>query len=292
MRKIVRILGYLILLSILSGCGLTKNQIVQIHAFGAATKSVGDLGENEFINIRNGVIEMRHERALIDDTKTANELIDFDKTVTVENTAVRVSASKALRLYGELLVKLVTEDRSENLQKVANSLIDNTAAALKEDISDEKKDAINKIIVGLGSFWVESKKADAVKGIILEYQQPVKDLAKLLNDDFSLNEDGFLLSYDDEAGHLRNQAIKIVDSGNEYGRSEREQGVRALSMADKAKSRAKGIDEHANTVIDNLIKAHEELVDIMQNKKHRTQDIKAYVKQIQNLVNLSQVLAN
>jgi len=99
---------------------------------------------------------MNKELVSIDNTKIARDL-KFDHPTSPEATATRIAATKALKSYGELLAKLATEDRTGNLQKVAGSLINNTTAALKKDLSDEQKGVINKIIVGLGSFWVEKR---------------------------------------------------------------------------------------------------------------------------------------
>lgn len=293
MKRMIRLLGCILLVAAISGCGLTNKQIVQTQSFGTATTNMGKLGEDEFINIRNGIIEMNRELVSIDNTKKANSL-EFDRPASAEATATRVAASKALKLYGDLLVKLVTEDRTENLQKVANSLINNTSAALKTELSDEKKDAINKIIVSLGSFWIEQKKADAVKEIIPEYQQPVDKLAELLSDDLSLDDGshGFLKAYDITAKRLKNASMRLVNAGGKYSVLERGRAVRDLVMAEKAISRATEIGKKARKTIASLKKANAELVKVIRNKKYSTDDIKAYAKQMQELVNLYQVLAN
>ena len=293
MKRIIQVLSCLFLMVTISGCGLTNKQILQTQSFGTATINIGKLSEDEFINIRNGIIEMNQELLSIDNTKKANSL-NFDRPPSAEATATRVAASKALKLYGNLLVKLVTEDRTENLQKVANSLIDNTSAALKKELSDEKKNAINKIIVGLGSFWIEKKKADAAKEIIPEYQQLVDKLAELLNNDLSLDDGslGFLKAYDITAKRLKNASMRLVNAGDQYTVLERDRAVQALVMAEKAISRATEIGKKAKKTIASLKKANAELVKVIRNKKYSTADIKAYAKQMQELVNLYQVLAN
>lgn len=293
MKKIIRGLSYIILIAAITGCGLTNKQIVKTQSFGTATSNIGQFGEEEFINIRNGIIEMNKELVSIDNTKMANSL-KFDKPASAEATVTRVSASKALNLYGELLVKLVTEDRSENLQEVANSLIDNTSVALKKEISDEKKDAINKLIVGLGSFLIEKKKADAAKEIIPAYQQPVNELAELLSEDFSLDDGalGFLKAYDTTAKRLKNASMRLVNAGDKYTVLERDRAVEALVMAEKAITRATEINNKANKTITGLKKANAELVKVINDENYSTDDIKAYAKQMQELVNMYQVITN
>jgi hypothetical protein len=289
MKNLFRILSFTLVVALISGCGLTNLQIVKTQSFGAATANIGALGEEEFVKIRNGIIEMNKELVSIDNTKQSDSLV-FDKPTYVEPTSARVAACKALKLYGELLVKLVTEDRSENLQKAANALIDNTAVALKKDLSDNQKGAINKIIVGLGTFWVNKKKADAAKEIIPAYKQPVDDLADLLREDFSLDGSGYLEAYDATAKRLKNASMALVNAGDKYTVLERDRAVHAFVMADQAITRSTELDKKAKETIDSLKKANAELVKVIGKQKYETDDIKDYAKKIQELVNIYQVL--
>ncbi|WFC12675.1 hypothetical protein [Aeromonas salmonicida] len=282
----------LLLITLLSGCGLAGNQIVETKSFGMATENIGKLGEEEFVNIRNGIIEMNKELVSIDNKKMADSLV-FDKPTYADPTSKRVAASKALKLYGELLTKLVSEDRSENLQKAASSLIDNTSAALGQELPDETTGAINKIIVGFGSFWVEKKKADAAKEIILAYQKPVADLADLLSKDFSVENNalGYLKAYETTAKRLKNASMVLINAGGKYTVLERERAVHAFVMSEMAITRSNELSNKAKKSIDGLKKANIELVKMMNNQQYNANDIKSYAKQIQDLVNVYQVLS-
>lgn len=292
MKLGARVISCLSLIVLLSGCGLTSDQIVKTQSFGAATANIGELGEEEFVNIRNGIIEMNKALVSIDNTKMADSLV-LDKPTYAEPTSKRVAASKALKLYGELLTKLGSEDRSENLQKAANSLIDNTSAALDKELSDETKGAINKIIVGFGAFWVEKKKADAAKEIISAYQQPVADLADLLNEDFSLEDHslGYLKAYETTARRLKNASMRLVNAGDKYTVLERERAVHAFVLSEMAITRSNELSKKAKKSIDGLKKANTELVKVMHHQQYSTDDIKNYAKQIQELVNMYQILS-
>lgn len=288
-----RFMMYCFILVSICSCGLTGKQIVKTQSFGSATANVGKIGEEEFVNIRNDIIEMNKLLVSIDNTKKANSL-DFDKPTFLEPTSKRVAASKALKLYGELLVELVTEDRSENLQKAANALIDNTTSALGKDLSDDKKGAINKIIVGLGSFWIESKKADAVKEIIPLFEKPVNDLADLLIVDFSLDEGslGFLKAYETTASRLKNAAMRLINAGDKYTMSERDRAVEALVLSEMAIKKSSELSKKAKSAIGGLKKANTELVKIIGDKVYTTDEIKEYAKQVQELLNMFTILVN
>lgn len=295
-RYLALIAGCLLVAASLSGCGLTSEQIVKIQSFGTATENIGKLGEKEFINIRREIIEMNKMRVTIDNTKNASDF-NFDKSTSAEGVARRVAAAKALKSYGNLLVKLSTEDRTANLKKTANSLINNTTEALNKDLSDDTKEAINKIIVGLGSFWVKEKKADAAKEIITTYEQPVNNLADLLAEDFSLDaprslNEGYLNGYYATAILLKNESIDLLKEGDKYSILERERAMEALVLAENARSRSKEISKRAVEALGSLKKANSELVVVMKEDNYSRDDIKTYAKQIQELVNMFRVLSN
>jgi hypothetical protein len=280
------------MMTLLTGCGLTHGQIVKTHTFGTATENIGKFGEEEFVHIRNGIIEMNKHLVAIDNTKTADSLV-LDKPTYVEPTMKRVAASKALRRYGELLTQLVSEDRSENLQKAANALSDNTSVALEKDLPDEKKGAINKMIAGLGSFWVEKKKADAAKEIISAYQEPVAELADLLGRDFSLEDNalGYLKAYVVTAERLRNASMRLVNAGDRYTVLERDRAVEAFVLSEMAITRSRELSKQATQAIDGLKKANTELFKAIHHHKYDTHDVKDYAKQIQALANMYEVLS-
>lgn len=280
--------------TLLAGCsGLTGNQVVRIQSFGGATANVGKIGEDEFVNIRNGIIEMNRARLALDKNLRASE-VDTDKAVSLESTTARVAAAKALKLYGELLVKLATDDRSTGLQSAANDLVNNTSTALGKDLSDDQKNALNKLIAGIGNYWVERKKAEAAQAIIPAYQKPVNELADLLINDFARGEgaDGYISAYRGAARRLTNAASRVLKPDNNASVLERERAVQALVMAEQAITRADALSSSATSAFQALKKANDELVKAIQNKKYSTDDIKNYAKQIQDLVNVYQVLGH
>lgn len=281
----------LLLLSLLTGCGLKTKQTMQMQTFGVATKNVGELSAQEFVTIRQGIIEMNKQLVIIDNSKTARDL-KFDRPTTVTATVNRVAAAKALKSYGELLTQLATKGKTDNLQQVADSLAKNTSAALKADLSDEKEAALSKIIVGFGSFWVDRKKAKAAKEIIPLYEEPIDKLANLLTQDFSLGYDalGFLQAYETVAKRLKNASIRVVNAGDDYSLLERERAVHALVTAEQAMSHAKEVSKQATKAIANLKKSNRELVQSIRTGKTSSKDIKNYAKQIEEMVSMFQVL--
>ncbi|MFA0813030.1 hypothetical protein [Microbulbifer epialgicus] len=283
-------LSALILLA--TGCGLTSNQIVKTQSFGAATTKIGKLGESEFENIRIRIIEMNTEFVAIDKTRISSDL-NINKPISPEATAVRVAATKALKSYGELLIELTSDYKKENLQRTANSLMNNVNVALGFNFTQKDKESIKKVIVGFGSFWVRKKKADAVKQIVTAYENSVNQLADLLIEDFSLEGTaGYIKMYDSTARRLRDISIYIINRGEEYSAFERYRAVEALVMSEEAISRAVKISKMARNAIEGLKKANSELVKIMKKESYSTGDIEVYAKQTQELINIFQVFTN
>lgn len=291
MNRRTRLLA-LFLVIFLSGCGLPKEQLVKVQEFGTATAAVGDFGEKEFVDIRNGIIDMNQELLTIDNSKTISNL-PIEKPVSVQDTAKRVAASKALKIYGSLLVKLSTKSDNKSLQQTASSLIVNTETALGDDMPDEKRDALAGAIAKVGSLWVAKKKSDALREIVLLYQARVERLVNLLEADFSIKEKahGYLAAYMVTAERLENAAGKLLASGNSYSALERERAVHAIVISRSAKTHAGELSRSASNALDGLDRANLALAHAVNDSEYQHGDIDAYAKQVQELVNIVEVLS-
>lgn len=274
----------------LEGCGLPRNQIAATHAFGNATAILGSLGEEEFVGIRNGIIEMNAALLALDSTKTtANLTLDGPTGMTA--TRKRVAAAGALKNYGELLLALATAEPAPGLQKAAQAFADSMESALGGDWSEEQRNAVQEVITGAGSLFLERKKASAVRRIVPAYERPVDSLAVLLAADFSLDEEGFLQAYDITARRLKNAAIRVINSGVKYSLAEREPAVRAYRMAETALTRVTELESRFSASIATLRKANGELAEAVKKRDYDRKDIKDYAKQIRELADAYQVLA-
>ncbi len=287
-----KMLACLTWLTVLSGCGLTDNQIIKTESFGMATEQVGALSESEFINIRNGIMKMNEELLILGNTPIPNNF-SLDKPASAEKTAKRVAASKALKLYGEVLVNLVNEDRTANLQDAANALLTNTSAALGSDLNGQQ-DLISGIIVGFGSLWVDEEKANALQAIVPAYQDAVNSLADLLLEDFSLNDDslGYLKAYNTTAKKLKLAASTLLKTNDKLPMLERARAVQAFTLAETAINHSTELCKAGYKAIGELKMANAEFARIVSDTNYHADDIKSYAKQIQELVNMSQLLTN
>lgn len=272
------------------GCGLARNQIEPVHAFGGATATLGGLGEQEFAAIRNGIIEMNAALLALDRTKTTSNLT-LDAPTSMTATAKRVAASRALRNYGELLLGLASAEPAADLQKSAQTLAESADEALGGEWSGEQREAVRDIVTAGGSFFLDRKKAGAVRRIVPAYAKPVEALASMLAADFSLDEDGFLRAYENVARRLKNAAIRVINSGGKYSLSERETAVRAWRMAEAALERANGLSGRFGVAIGNLREANRAMVKAVADRDYDRDEIKGYAKQIRELADAYSVLA-
>lgn len=291
-----RITGLFILVGmglLLSGCGLTVQQAAKTRSFGQNTAQVGAFGETEFVNIRDGIIEMNQALVVIDSSRTAGDM-QFDRPTYAEPTAARVAASRALRRYGELLEKLTDEDRTDNLREVAEDLAANTAEALGDSLSDEREEAIGGVLSNVGSFWLDSRKARAIRQIVPAYQEPVEQLADLLAADLSIDDGahGYLKAYQVTARRLGNVAGRLVNAGDRYSVLERERAVAAYTLSNQALLRSEQLDREAGKSLQQLKVANAELARLVEDSDYSTDDLKAYAKQVRSFVNLANVLAD
>lgn len=277
---------------ILFGCvGMTEIQKKQVARFGKATQTVGDFAENEFVQIRKEIIEMNTALLIINKSQT-NPKIDLDKPTSPQSATARVAAAKALKSYGELLNKLATEDRTEEIRKSAEDVIDNFESALDEKYSTEQKDAVSGLIVSLGNMWIEKLKKEAVNDIVIKYKDSVVELADLLVEDFIIHGSGYLAGYYAVATKLKNESIKVLTQGEHPLFDERERALEAFVKAEKVIQRSKEIDKKANVALTNLKTVNGKLSAVMAEDEHKIDDLKNYAKSIQDLVNMVKVLAD
>lgn len=292
-RTRILALSSLLLSLLLSGCGLTSQQLAQTQSFGISAEKVGQLGEQEFINIRKDIIHMNQELVILDNTKHAKDL-KFDRPATAKRTAKRVAAAKALKAYGALLVKLSREDKELAIQQSVERFLTNTEAALQRPLDVDKKSALAKLVAGVGSVWVEKKQRQALQEIVPTFEQPVNQLAALLAEDLSLDNGalGYLKAYEVTAKRLKNAAIGLVNTGDKYSVLERARAVEAMVLAEKALVRANVINRKAGRALTRLKQANTELVQVLEHSEYSVKELKGYGKEIQELVNALEVIAD
>ena len=273
-----------------AGCATTAPQRDATEAFGLATDRFGRMGEEEFTTVRNGIVRLRKFQAILDSTATADEL-QFDAPATSETTAERLSACKSLRMYGDLLMRLASDDRTQFVRRSAIVFSDSVEETMGTSLNAQQQAAIDNVIAGLASLWTERRKTDSIRAVLLAFEDVVNAMADRIQADFVM--DGapgtFLSAYDDAARRLLETAAPIVDAGSSVDANLRRQAVNAHYMAQAALVRAQDIGLRMKTAIRTLKMANAEIVSGIRGNTCDVELIREYGRLIQKIANLRQV---
>lgn len=288
-RKLI----YLLLPALtLMGCAMTAIQRQQVATFGKATAVVGDFAKEQLPQVREQVIAMNAAGLILStDEWTSTSGRDLDKPLRADSATTRVATARALQSYGELLNQLATADKSADIKKAAQDVITNFDSALGAGYSADQKNAAVGLLSSLGNMWVEHKKREAVATIVEEYEPAVEALANLLAEDFNQHGDGYLSGLAAVAGKLENTSVGTLKGSNQPTFEQRAYAVKAFIAAEKAKKQASELGTKATTVIKDLKKANADLKRVMKQGKYTAEDIKAYAKSVEQLVNTAKVLS-
>jgi hypothetical protein len=274
-----------------AGCATTAPQRDATEAFGLATERLGRMGEDEFAAVRSGIIRMNKYQAILD-TGALSKDFRYDAPATPLNTAERISACKTLRMYGDLLMRLASDDRTQFVRRAALVFMDSASETLGRSLDADQTAAIDNVVAGLARFWTDKRKADSIRAVVLSFENVVNTLADRLMADFVLDgsPDGFLNAYDASARRLQDLADSLLDSGKPVGADGRHRAVNAHYMAQNNLLRAKEIGLRMQTAIMTFRKANAEIVSGVRNNACDAEKIREYGRLIQQLGNLKQIL--
>jgi hypothetical protein len=229
---------------------------------------------------------------VLDKTHNARDRV-HDEAAQAEATADRVAASKALRMYGDLLMRLAADDRSEMVRRSARVFLDNITETLGPEITIEQEEALQNVAQGLSARWTARRKAETIRGVVLAFEGAVTKLAGKLLADFSLDDSstGYLKSYAATAGELKEKALAIIDEGERFDLLERDKAVQAFVLAQESLLRAAAIGTRIHLCLDTLQRANAHVASAIHDGSYDLSQIRAYEKQIQKIGTIQQVLS-
>lgn len=102
---ITRVLFCLVLVVVVSGCGLTIQQKAALGQFATATRDLSVAAQAEFQKSRQDVVDMNRLRLELGDANA--DVTKLDSLLTLDRTRDRIVALQALEDYAGLLNKLV-----------------------------------------------------------------------------------------------------------------------------------------------------------------------------------------
>lgn len=271
---------------------LTGSQQKSTRSYAKATALLGNFSEAEFSRLRRDIIALRSSRFALRNSKKVAEA-DFFNLVYGTELSQRLSAAAALAAYGELLQALVREDIEDDLEDVAEKLADHTAVVLGDDFNDRQQKGLQQLVEGLGNFWVERKRAQAITEIVSRYQPVVAQLTALLATDLTLEgqQRGLMQLYRSEAKSLRNDSYTIINSGARYSYAERKVAADALLQAEQALQRIQRLTPKADSALQALQRANRQILQILKDKHYQTRDIKDYARKIRDMVRVYNAFA-
>lgn len=280
-----------ILCILAAGCAAKAPHQDATEAFGLATERVGRMGEEEFAAVRAGIVHMNRFQAVLDRSVTSKDL-RYDNPATLAATAERISACKTLRMYGDLLMRLASDDRTQFVRRSAITFADSAAETLGTALNPQQEAAIDNVVAGLSCVWTERRKADSIREVVLSFEGVVNALADRVQADFTIDgpSASFLAAYDAEAARLQALADSILDTGRFADMNERKQAIFAAYMARNARLRTTEIGLRMQTAIRTLKQANAEIVSGVRSGACDVARIQEYGRLIQKLGNVRQIL--
>jgi len=290
MRRIAYLCGICLFL-LASACATTAPQRDATAIFGLATDRVGRMGEDEFAVIRRGIIAMNKFQAVLDTSKTSQQLA-YDAPATPEATARRISACKTLRMYGDLLMRLASDDRTQFVHRAAVVLMDSAGETFGKPLDARQQASIDYIIEGVSRIWTEKRKSESIRNVVLAFEDDVATLADRILEDFTLvgSSSGFLAAYDNAAIRLQTLADSRLDAREYRDLDERKRLVDACYMARGGRLRAAAIGRRMHSAVETFKLANNEIASGVRAGRCDPLLIKKYGRMIQQLANLKQAL--
>jgi hypothetical protein len=293
----------------ISGCGLTLAQKQQIAQFATATESVSISTQDRLKSTRDKVIDLERRRLIMRNEAPPKKL-DIDGGLSATGIATQVATLKALQSYGDVLNKLALNEQSEAISKAATELATQYEAAMKihdtsYTLDKDKKDAVLGIVNIAGLWFIESEKKKHMKNIVIAYSPEVAKLSKLLINDLTLVEDS--LCYDEKKRMERVTKIGVIDiyctsadalkekafdvlTGKGFSFAEREFAYDSYVLAQQAIDEIVIMSDQGGKVVSKLSEANDKLSEIIKSDDYKTEDIKAYAQQVNELQTLTKIL--
>ncbi len=281
-----------VLVSILTGCALTATQKSAVSSFSNSASAVGDVTSSELKAMRDGAVKMTTERLLLDGKNKYNKLGDqasLDRGFDLKTVETVSGATQALAAYGKSLAALVDDTQSAELKAASNEFVASLGRVptAKEHINDQQLEAIGTVIQGVGGYWIEWKRKQAVEKVVEHSQKAVEHLCDLLIRDFNPG-DGkdvkpgwvvFQLGAIEEP--LMTAATIALKEGRTY--NDRKVALEAFRLAHDSRMRRTEVLKRIADAATAMKKANNALAQAVANSTWSFQDIQDFAQKAQSL---------
>ncbi|PXX11388.1 hypothetical protein [Nitrosomonas ureae] len=293
MKKQLWIFSSVIIIIFLSGCALTPTQKEAASRFAQASADIGDFAAAEFNHFRAATIDMNvtsiaiHGKAkLLNDKNEPN----LDEALKSESVIERVKSAQALSSYGRLLMSLVTETQEAELKQASNNFVNSFKSVSGKKLSDAQYEALGQLVHAIGSFWVEAKRAEAVRSIVKNTGLDIEKLCDLLIEDFNKTGLQNAQGFDATITNLSADADIALAKSASY--TDRLIAINGFKQAFIERERLNHISKTAITTFIKLKAANAQLIQAIENNNLSIDDIKAVGQEMNNLRSAITALSN
>lgn len=294
----LKFIAFFCLFICLGGCAvLTPSQVTEVKSFSTASTALADMPSHvieEHAEIRTTAKTARASESSNGDRawKVMQEGLELEKELKEKADRVQVACG-VLKNYAELLVRLSSDDASDNLQQSADRIggklddsIDEFNAAFGRNI-DTLGGEVAALVRGVGGLYIKRKQTQALQRAV-QMGQPIVNqmsaeieqlLMSYIKDEksFSLlaSERADLISWFENVGYRQNFPSAVLIR----------KGIQR-SMA------AEQYAEGARRATMQMCDAHEKLVDLLSSKRDLSGTVElvsVYVKEVEEAKSLYDV---
>ncbi len=273
-----------------SGCsfsvGLSQQQKAAVATFGNSTATISTSVPQELTSMRNRTIQMRiDELSVIDSVpKEWPDYQHLDKDFEPSTLQQRGAAAQVLAAYGNLLEKLTTSSDSSDLNQAVANFQGSVSALTQKSLSTQQLDAVGEAVRAVAGIYVERKRAEALKTIVVSVHDQTNALCNLLVADFDPNGGNLMSAVNLAAGRLKKDADGRLKEAR--GSLPQEHGalVKLYWEGSQNKDYAEKVGKSMVAAIEQIQKANDELLKALRAPEFAFEspaELEADVKEIQ-----------
>jgi hypothetical protein len=286
-------LALVLLLCFVSGCALTAKQKAAVSQFSDSAATLGDVTSSELQAMRDGAINMTIERLLLGGKSKDPNLGDqtsLDRGFEINRVETITGATHALAGYGKTLALLVNDSQSADLSAASHEFTASLGRIpeARQQLSDDQLEAIATVVQGVGRFWVEWKRKEAVITIVKTSQQAVERLCDLLIRDFDPKRGWVALQLQVIEDPLMAEATNALYDGETY--HDRQIALRAFRLAYENRMRRTEILSRVVEAAQAMKQANGALVRAVDHFEWSVEDIRSFAERARSLKHLATII--
>jgi hypothetical protein len=272
---------------VLPGCALTDRQTLAVTQFAESSRDLGAVAEGEFNHFRSATIEMNTTNAILGGRADIGNLDgDFDPDPVLQ----RVKAAKVLSTYGNLLLLLASDSQADELRLATSHFVNSLQSAGGAGLDRAQLEGFGVLVQTFGNFWVEAKKAKAVKQIVKDAAPAVGTICNLLIADLSPTALNQGQGFDETATRLSSDAALALKDPK-IDQAKRSIAIGGIQRADAERTYLHQISAKTVAGITTLKTAHTELLQVLENDQFSQNDLSKLGQEALALETAVQVLS-